>query len=52
MGSPGKPGPGDRWWCSEGCGFTHKNHQCEQWGTTYYIPIEAIKEIKEEVDSF
>lgn len=43
---------GDRWWCGQGCGFTYKDHQCDQRYSTSRIPAAAVKAIKEEDKSF
>lgn len=43
-----KEKPGDRFWCTEGCGFVKNEHRCEQWGGTYKIPKAAVAAIKEE----
>ena len=39
---------GDKFWCTEGCGFVKENHRCEQWGGTLRIPKEAITAIRAE----
>jgi hypothetical protein len=36
-------------WCSEGCGFVKRNHQCEQWTSLTYIPPRAAQEIRQSV---
>ena len=34
-------------WCSEGCGFVSRHHQCEQWTHLTYIPPKAIEAIQQ-----
>jgi len=39
---------GYRFWCSEGCGFVDRYHQCEQWASLTYVSPTLFAAIRKE----
>ena len=39
----------DKFYCTECCSFTDKNHRCEQWSNVIRIPARAVRVLTEGV---